>query len=223
MKSNYIAQGWLVVVLSLSFGAALAGVETWLRPLIEANKLAATIRQIPALVQGADSAASAKVKPLVVSVGEGAARARYEAFRALTGEGKQVGWVIKAGGKGFAGKIELLIGLDAPAERITGLHILEQVETPGLGDKIHEGDAQNKGFLWAFYNHHPDASRPLEVVKSAPDPGKPNAIQAVTGATISSRSVCNIVNDALSKPLRGALRAASAAAGNEPSARGGKE
>ena len=221
MKSNYIVQGWLVVVLSLSFGAALAGVETWLRPRIEANKLTATLRQIPVLVRGAESLASAKVRPLVVTVGEGAARTRYEAYHALTGEGEQVGWVIKAGGKGFAGRIELLIGLDAPAGRITGLHILEQVETPGLGNKITElGDERNKGFLWPFFHNGRSATEPVTVVTREPNEGK-NEIQAVTGATISSQSVCHIVNDALSKPLRDALRAA--AAGTEPSTRTGKE
>mgnify|MGYP001286469576 CR=1 FL=1 len=37
MKVKYISQAWLVILLSLSFGGALAGVDVWLAPLIEAN------------------------------------------------------------------------------------------------------------------------------------------------------------------------------------------
>ena len=53
MKNSYIAQAWLVIVLSLCFGVALAAVQTTLSPKIDANKLRDTIGQIPNLVPGA--------------------------------------------------------------------------------------------------------------------------------------------------------------------------
>ena len=210
MKNTYIGQAWLVLVLSLSFGAALAGVETWLRPTIEANKLAETIRRIPEIVPGSDAARSAEVEPLVVITGTGRAASRHDVFRALDATGRQVGWVIQAGGKGFADRIELLIGLDAPAETITGLSILDQKETPGLGNRIEEiGDDDNKGFLWQFAHHYPQADRPLIVTTASPDMSRSDAanrILALSGATISSRSVCTIINEALSGELISALR-----------------
>jgi electron transport complex protein RnfG len=211
MKNNYIGQAWLVLALALSFGAALAGVETWLKPVIAANKLAATVERIPTLVRGADANTSAQSAPLLVTVGEAADRQQYEAWRALTAEGEQVGWVIKASGKGFADKIELLIGVDASARRITGLHVLDQKETPGLGNKIVElGTRENKGFLWPFFHWEPAADQPLVVTTASPkmsEPGSANKITAVAGATISSRSVCRIVNEALSRELRDKLAA----------------
>ena len=223
MKRSYIGQAWLVLVLSLSFGAALAGVETWLRPTIEANKLAETIRRIPQVVPGADAARSARAEPLVVTTGTGRAVDRHDVFRALDPAGRQVGWVIKAVGKGFADRIELLIGLDAPARTITGLSVLDQKETPGLGNKIElMGDKRNKGFLWQFRHHHPRADRPLVVTTASPDrtrPGAGNRIMALSGATISSQSVCTIINEALSAELCGKLvsalgRVASSDAGS---------
>ena len=217
MKNNYIGQAWLVLVLALCFGAALAGVETWLKPKIDANKLAATLDQIANLVPDANAAESARIAkdpnwgPVTVAVGEGDAAGTYEAFRAMDAGARQVGWVIKASGKGFADKIELLIGLDANAQTITGLHVLDQKETPGLGNKITvKGDPKNQGFLWQFFHHRPRADQPLAVTKASPkadEPGAANKIKAVTGATISSRSVCDIINEALSGELRQKLAA----------------
>jgi len=214
MKNSYIGQAWLVLALSVSFGAALAGVETWLRPTIEANKLAATIRWIPRIVPGADARRSARAAPIVVTVGTGRNETPYDVFRALDYQGGQIGWVVRASGKGFADKIEVLIGLDARAETITGLSILDQKETPGLGNKIEKmGDKKHKGFLWQFRYHHPRAGRPLVVTTASPrkgEAGGANKIRAVAGATISSKSVCSIINEALSRPLREKLIAALA-------------
>ncbi len=209
MKVKYISQAWLVILLSLSFGGALAGVDVWLAPRIEANKLAATLDEIPKLVPGSDKAASAeavraKYSPVPVTVGEGKFKTTYDAFRAVDDANKPLGWVIRASGPGFADKIELLIGMDAQCKTITGLSILDQKETPGLGNKISDlGDTDKPGFLWQFTNGL-RADRPLAVTTSSPEKDS-NKIKAVAGATISSRSVANIVNDALSEQLRTAL------------------
>ena len=208
MKVKYISQAWLVLVLALSFGAALAGVDVWLGPRIKANKLAATIEKIPTLVPGADKAVSEQYWPVKVMVGEGRFKTTYDVFWALDANDRPPGWVIKASGAGFADKIELLIGVDAKCEVITGLSILGQKETPGVGNKIADlGDQKKPGFLWQFHYGH-RADRPLAVRTASPKATEFNKIQAVAGATISSRSVCNIVNDALSKQLRAALAVA---------------
>ena len=213
MKNSYIGQAWLVLTLALCFGAALAGVESALKGRIAANKLAATVEQIPSLVPGADQSASrlAAARPLKVTVGEGALAATYDAFRAVAADGKHVGWVVRASGKGFADKIELLIGVDAAARKITGLYVLDQKETPGLGNKITE-----KEFLWPFRSGELVADKPLTVVTAASAEAGKNQVKAVAGATISSRSVCDIVNETLGEALRAKLaKAPGQAAGEE--------
>jgi electron transport complex protein RnfG len=209
VKNSYIGQAWLVLALALCFGAALAGVESALKDRITANKLAATVEQIPLLVDGADLDASraAAAEPLVVTLGEGKLARTYQAYRALAADGRLLGWVIKADGKGFADKIELLIGVSPRATTISGLYILDQKETPGLGNKIREED-----FLWAFNSGSLTVGKPLVVVTGA-SPNIDNCeIKAVAGATISSKSVCDIVNDTLSSEMQAKLAAASAAA-----------
>ena len=92
---------------------------------------------------------------------------------------------IIAGGQGYADKIELIIGLDPSADTISGLFVLQQKETPGLGNKIIFPHWRNQ-FIRKKTN------TPLVVTKGKSQ--TPNAIDAVTGATISSRSVTGIVN-----------------------------
>jgi len=175
MKNSYLGQAWLILLLSLSFGAALAGVQTALKSRISANKLQDTIGQIPALVPGAESGKQERFGEQVV-------------YRALDADGKQVGWVIAASGQGFADRIELLVGVDQDLNKITGLYILDQKETPGLGNKIVEAKWRNQFDGKAVMP-------PLVVTKTTPD--KENQIQGVTGATISSDSVIGIVNTAV--------------------------
>jgi electron transport complex protein RnfG len=204
MKVRYISQAWLVILLSLSFGGALAGVDVWLAPRIEANKLAATIDKIPILIPGADKADSSKYEIVPVTVGEGKFKTTYEAFWATDNKGKPLGWVIKASGQGFADKIELLIGVDSQVATITGLRVLSQKETPGLGNKIEDvGSADKPAFLMQFEKGI-KADKPVGAIKETPVPGS-NKIKAVTGATISSTAICTIVNEALTPQLRSAL------------------
>jgi len=178
MKNGYIRQAWLVLMLALCFGAALAGVQVALGERIDANKEAEILSQIPVLVPGA-------------ATGNAETIAGQTVYQALDGDGAHVGWVAKAAGYGFADRIELLIGLDPSAQRITGLYVLDQKETPALGSRIVGQD-------WRDQFKGKDASRALSVVK---DGGQ---IVAVSGATISSRSVCDIVNTATAK-LRASL------------------
>lgn len=187
MRNNYLVQAWLVIVLGLCFGGALAAVQATLSGRIAQNKLDETRNQIPELVPGATRAASQADQINGKRV-----------FRASGGEG-QVGWVIPCGGQGFADRIELLVGADNQIKRITGLYVLEQKETPGLGNKITNPEIFREQFAGKT------ATRDLVVVKSGASAA--HEIDAITGATISSKAVCRIVNETLNS-MRGDLVAA---------------
>jgi electron transport complex protein RnfG len=109
------------------------------------------------------------------------------------------GWVIKAAGRGYADKIEILIGLNPDAKTISGIFILEQKETPGLGNKISLSQWRNQ-FI------QKSTALPLTVVKGKS--ATSNSIDAVTGATISSRSVTGIVNRTI-EDIKGRLNPAN--------------
>jgi electron transport complex protein RnfG len=189
-KNSNLVQAWLVLLLALCFGSALAAVQVNLSGIISANKLNETLDRAPELVPGAGGAAESKevraaveVAPGSISVNSGAKSVSYPLYRVLR-NGTLAGWVLKAGGQGYADRVELLLGLDPDQETITGLYILEQKETPGLGNKIITPE-------WRGQFVGKKTKAPLVVVKK----GKAdNAIDAITGATISSRSVTAIVN-----------------------------
>ena len=117
-------------------------------------------------------------------------------YRALDGQGRHIGWVVPARGQGFADVIELLIGTDKDVQQVTGLYVLKQLETPGLGDNITRPD-------WRGQFSGKKTEQELVVTKLPPR--AENEIQGVTGATISSVSVVGIVNGAMAR-FRGALK-----------------
>jgi len=193
-KNSNILQAWLVLVLCLCFGSALAAVHVVLSPAIEANKINETLEKVPGLVMGEEKAAELKeqgealvIQTTPVQVEKSGRSLSYTVYEALL-KGELVGWVIKSSGQGYADKVELLVGVDAGVDAISGLFILDQKETPGLGAKVAE-----TGWRSQFIGKPADET--LVVTKTGAS--KSDEIDAVTGATISSRSVVQIVNLAL--------------------------
>ncbi len=190
-QNSNLAQAWLVLVMALFFGATLAAVQINLSGVISKNKLSETLDRIPELVWGASAGGkmtaenkAVEILPGSVTIKTGVKTDTYSLFK-VTHQQKLAGWVIKASGQGYADKIELLIGVDPEVKTLTGLFILEQKETPGLGNKITFPE-------WRRQFVNKQTAPPLVVVKGGPATG--NTIDAITGATISSRSVTAIVN-----------------------------
>jgi electron transport complex protein RnfG len=172
MERNYITQAWLMLLLALAFGGGLAGVQATLNPRIASNRRAETLDQIPRLVPGAASGERTYIGERLV-------------YRAQDKNDTLLGWVVPAKGQGFADRIELLLGLDHDLSHITGVYILEQRETPGLGCGIASP-------AWSRQFAGKPTGRPLVVVKASA--AAPHEVDGLTGATISSTSVAGIIN-----------------------------
>lgn len=95
-----------------------------------------------------------------------------------------VGYSVKTTPNGYGGEIELLTGIDTEGT-ITGIYILDQSETAGLGARSTEESFQEQyeGLT---------STEEVEVEKSGPIEG--NEIQAISGATITSKAVTLGVN-----------------------------
>ena len=142
---------------------------------------------------------------LVASVPEGTEKRELtKAFVGFDADGKRLGVAVTAEGPGFQEIMSLMIGFDPETGALTGIKILDEKETPGLGDKV-END---RSFLAQF------VGRVAPVVGTRTKPGDGTSqVQTITGATISSRAVIRIVNGAIARwrPLvqdfeRGAAR-----------------
>lgn len=91
-------------------------------------------------------------------------------------------------GTGYVGTIRTLIVMDNDEEKISGIKILEQGDTPDYADPIKE--------TW-FINRFKDLGL-LEYLRLVVlDPQEPTDIVQVTGASVSSQAVVNNVNSAI--------------------------
>ena len=106
-------------------------------------------------------------------------------YKLFDDKDKLIGYAFIAQGQGYQGTIKMLVVIDPLLDRLEGIEIVESIETPGLGAKI-----QDKFFKKQFKNL--DVTEPIECVKE--EPVSDNQIKAITGATVSSRAVVNILN-----------------------------
>ncbi|HMM22811.1 MAG TPA: RnfABCDGE type electron transport complex subunit G [Selenomonadales bacterium] len=116
-----------------------------------------------------------------------------QSFKAIEGktdwytaekDGKIVAYVVPAESKGYGGAIKMLTAV-TPEGKIIDYKILAHNETPGLGDK-----ASEPKFSKQFAGKK---AEDLEVVKVPTDKN----IQALTGATITSRAVTKGIREAV--------------------------
>ena len=99
--------------------------------------------------------------------------------------GKTVAYIVPGESKGYGGTIKLLVAVSADS-KVIDYNILEHNETPGLGD-----NAQKPAFRGQF------AGKGVEQLMVTKNPADKDAIQAMTGATISSRAVTKGVRQAV--------------------------
>lgn len=107
-------------------------------------------------------------------------------------DGNFVGYAIASEGPGFQDTVSLLIGYKPALHKVVGMWVLESRETPGLGDKIYK-DAD------FVANFNDVATQPPIVAVKKGTKSKPNEIDAITGATISSKAVVRIMNEGIAR------------------------
>ena len=135
-----------------------------------------------------DLAALSSSDPSGYRTAVGAGRVAFsEASYGLDASGARVGTVVLVATRGYADGLSLMVGV-ASDGTISGISILTDNETPGLGKKIREAP-----FLSGFLGK-PTANG-FATGKSAT--GKAVPVDAITGATISSKAVVDAVNAAV--------------------------
>ncbi len=151
-------------------GAIIAGTYFVTNPVAEKKAVILKNDAMKALVKEADN-----FKPV---------DGKTEWFAAQKG-GKTIAYVVPSESKGFGGAIKMLVAV-TPDGKVIDFNIVAHNETPGLGD-----NASKDSFRGQFKNKKAEG---LEVVK---DPSNTKNIQAMTGATISSKAVTKGVKEAV--------------------------
>lgn len=177
-----------LAIAGLVSGIAIIGIYETTLPTITANKarelreavfkVLPGVSQMQALVYRDDEliavGAPAKDEPVV--------------YGGYDDKGDFVGYAMPAAGPGFQDTIALLYGYKPGEKIVVGMEILESRETPGLGDKIYK-DAE----FVAEFSALSVEPKILTVKKGTGS--QSNEVDAITGATISSKAVVRIINE----------------------------
>ncbi len=105
--------------------------------------------------------------------------------------GEPIGFAITGAEFGFQDIIELIFGYDPQTRTVIGMKVLSYKETPGLGDKIEKDSA--------FVAEFDGPETPIVGVRTGRATGAANEVDMITGATISSRTVIDIINHRLER------------------------
>jgi electron transport complex protein RnfG len=181
----------VLVALSLACGALLAAAAVVTRPAIErqqAERLEAALRRVlPGAVRfeprGADDDAAV--------------------FAGRTADGRVAGYALRGAAMGYADRIEVLFGWDPRGEVVTGLVVLDQRETPGLGSRIRDDAAFHaslRGLPLALAEDGRSLRTPVALANRRGGSGA-GRIDGITGATISSVAVARAVEESATRWL----------------------
>ena len=101
----------------------------------------------------------------------------------IDGEARAV--TLETFGKGgYGGDVGLMVGIDTKEEQIMGVGVTTHAETPGMGAKA----KTDPSFAAQF--------RELPLDEQVNVTGDGGSINAISGATLTSRAVCSATNDA---------------------------
>lgn len=174
-------------VAGMLSGLLLVGVYLVTKPIIEQNRAeelqAAILEVLPGTVRTEARVLRGETLTQVERPEQGEA-AVYAGYGAAD---EALGFAIPAEGGGFQDTIGLIYGFDPSTRRMTGMRVLQSLETPGLGDKI----IKDQSFVGAFVGLLVD---PEVVPVKKGDRQHDYEIDTISGATISSKAVVKIIN-----------------------------
>lgn len=192
-------------------------------PLIEENKRIAIERALFKVVPGAVSrrdfllTPGGGIEPFTGTPADGGMRV----YAGYDEQGRLAGVALEAAAQGYQDVIRVLYGFDPACQCIRGVQVLKMAETPGIGDKI----AKDPDFLRNFeaLDARPDAAGGglANAIVSVKAGSKTEAwqIDAISGATISSRAVARMLDDSAQQAVPVIMRHLEAfgdAAGGTP-------
>jgi electron transport complex protein RnfG len=179
----FIQQSWLLIVSSFCFGLLLAIANAAWSPRIEQNRINKLNALAGRLIPGADFVPLEKSGDVIEVTSLKGDKKKVDVYKAMMEE-QCLGWTFNAVGPGFQDKIELIIAVDKDFETIAGFDVLASNESPGTGERIKEKDFRKQ--------FEGKSAVKLELIKSGQ--AKDNKILAISGATISSEFVVEIIN-----------------------------
>jgi Na+-translocating ferredoxin:NAD+ oxidoreductase subunit G len=156
-----------LAVVYLVGGLIIALAHAWTSPIRYQNKVTAEEIALKSLLPEADR---------IEKLGDWKIHEKPAKYYVAKKGDKPIGYIVQSFGKGYSSYINTLVAVDRDF-RVMKVKVLDQKETPGLGDAVVEDS-----FIDRLRGKDSDH---LKVFKTE----TAEYVQAITGATISSRAV----------------------------------
>jgi len=189
------------LLLALTLTGMLSGllvvlVYQYTKPLVEQNKREAIAKAIFRVVPGATRQRNflLSTQGLVPAEQKGA---KGEAvYAGYDDKGQLRGVAIEAAAQGYQDTVRILYGYRPSCRCITGIKVLKMAETPGLGDRIDFDPGFQKNFKALDARLATDRQQLAHAIVTVKHGSKnqPWQIDAISGATISSKAVGRMLN-----------------------------
>ncbi len=190
-------------LVSAICGLIIVGAYQGTYDAVAANKRIATERAVFKVIPAAKSIAEyvalpgGGIEPRVGAGDTASAPGAVKFFAAYDADGKLAGIAAEGGAKGYADTVRIMFGYSPDCQCVVGIGVVAMRETPGIGDKI----ITDKDFLANFtaldVKLKGDLSALANEVRAVKHGAKTSAwqIDAIAGATITSRAVGKAIND----------------------------
>jgi Na+-translocating ferredoxin:NAD+ oxidoreductase subunit G len=184
----------LRMILTLATAGAMAGavlvfVFLWSQPRILAYQAKVLAESIGEVLKGPEVYETVYVYQgqLVRELPEGVSPAGLDRiYPGYDADGRPMGFAAAGAKAGYMDLIHVIFGYDPSSQEVLGMKVLDHKETPGLGDVI----VKDQEFIGGF-----DGVRwPLQGIKEGTATGDPHEVDLVTGATISTRTIVELIN-----------------------------
>lgn len=200
-----------MVGIGLVCGLLIVSAFQFTAPIIAKNRAEALRKAVFEVLPGASaSRVFLRNGDRFEALPEGAPAAGGErVYAGYAEDGSLLGVALEAQGMGYADVIRILYGYGFEKQAIVGMKVLESKETPGLGDKIEKDPKFRENFVALDVRlGGAGLAHPIVLVPHGTK-ASPWEIDAITGATISSKAITKMLveSTALWVPTLAARRA----------------
>ncbi|MBI5919891.1 MAG: FMN-binding protein [Nitrosomonadales bacterium] len=191
-------------VVTAVCGVLIVAAWQFTLPAIAANKKIVLERSVKALAPAATHIEEydASAGGLKKAAGDPAAGA-VRFYAAYGSDGGLLAIAAEGASRGYADVVRVLYGYRPECECIFGFKVVQMKETPGIGDKVTTDTAFVANFEHLSVKLAPDMKALFNAVKTVKHGTKKNPweIDAIAGATITSKAVGRGINESVQKLL----------------------
>ncbi len=180
-KDNGLIPAMILAIICIIATALLAFTNQITLSARQAQELAAENESKLALFPEAKEFKNLDIEPYLSELPDLSA-----AYEVIGNDGEKQGILFAASSRGYGGNVPIMAAISTEG-KLTGVRVMANDETPGLGKKIEEQE---------FLGQFADKEASIRYTTKIGDPGK-ELIDSVSGATISSRAVTEALNDGL--------------------------